>query len=204
MTCRKLFKAPLTFRPIGMIFGTSNYAAVVSNKDDDGWHRRARIWQTTQTFKPKPTKLTEHKADDTLKPRILAGEFNPQLVWLVRGLWSSLAIEVNPGTTLLPIPKSMQEIEDLSNTGGSQDKLREWIKNHCKPVKRKDATDNKVFKKAAASFLGITEPAIGPILTAIGIDTKGTVNSKGDRVAYGQHPDWQEEGVPGLLLKATA
>ena len=203
MTCRKLFKAPFSFRPIGMIFGTSNYAAVVANKDDDGYHRRARLWQTTQTFKAKPTKLTEHKADDTLKARILAGDFNSQLVWLVRGLWPSLATDVNPGTTLLPIPKFMKELEDLSNTGGSQDKLREWIHTRCKPVERKHATDNKVFKKAAASFLGVTEPEIGPILTAIGIDTKGTVNSNGDRIAYGQHQDWKKDSIPGLLLNSA-
>ena len=63
-----------------MIAATSNYAVSVTNKDDDGFHRRARIWQTTQTFRAKPQKLTEHKADDTLKARILKGEFNAQLV----------------------------------------------------------------------------------------------------------------------------
>ena len=39
MTCRKLFKGPVYFRPIGMIAATSNYAVVsVMNKDDDGFH----------------------------------------------------------------------------------------------------------------------------------------------------------------------
>ena len=74
MTCRKLYKGPVTFRSIGMIAATSNYAVSVTNKDDDGFHRRARIWQTTQTFRAKPRKLTEHRADDTLKARILGGE----------------------------------------------------------------------------------------------------------------------------------
>ena len=60
MTCRKLFKGPVTFRPIGMIAATSNYAVSVTNKDDDGFNRRARIWQTTQTFRARPQKLTEH------------------------------------------------------------------------------------------------------------------------------------------------
>ena len=85
MTCRKLYKGPVSFRPIGLIVASSNYAPIIANKDDDGFHRRARIWQTTQTFRAHPTKLTEHKADDTLKGRILQGVFNPQLVWLLRG-----------------------------------------------------------------------------------------------------------------------
>ena len=38
---------------------------------------------TTQTFRAKPQQLTEHKADDALKARILKGESNSQLVGLL-------------------------------------------------------------------------------------------------------------------------
>ena len=204
MTCRKLYKGPVSFRPIGMIAATSNHAVWVMNKDDDGFHRRARIWQTTQTFRAKPEKLTEHKADDTLKARILDGEFNSQLVWLLRGLWETLEPAVNPGTTLLPIPVFMRELEALSAAGGSKDALVAWIAASCKPVDRKKATKITDFKKAAAAQLSVCEMQIGPILTAAGISPQGVTNSEGVRVAVGAHPEWTQAGpAPGLRLACT-
>ena len=203
MTCRKLFKGPVTFRPIGMIAATSNYAVSVTNKDDDGFHRRARIWQTTQTFRAKPQKLTEHKADDTLKARILKGEFNSQLVWLLRGLWASLESDVNPGTTLLPIPEFMKELEALSARGGSQDELVSWIADSCEAVERKNATKIQDFKKAAADRLNVSMMQIGPILTAAGINPQGIPNVNRDRVAVGMHPQWTREGTPGLRVRVV-
>jgi len=201
MTCRKLYKGPVSFRPIGMISATSNYAVSVVNKDDDGFHRRARIWQTTQTFRAKPRKLTEHKADDTLKARILKGDFNPQLVWLLRGLWASLESDVNPGTTLLPIPTFMQELEALSAAGGSQDRLLAWIAESCEPVERKNATKMDDFRAAVATHLGVDRLQVGPILTAAGVNPQGVPNSNRERVAVGTHPRWTRDGVPGLRVR---
>jgi hypothetical protein len=201
MTCRKLYKGPVSFRPIGIIVASSNFAPIVANKDDDGFHRRSRIWQTTQTFRAKPQKLTEHKADDTLKGRILKGEFNSQLVWLLRGLWETLEPDVNPGTMLLPIPADMRELETLSAAGGSQETLLAWIGASCLPVDRKKASKMPNFKKAAADHLGVCLMQIGPILTAAGINPQGVPNSNRERVAVGAHPDWKGEGVPRLLLK---
>ena len=201
MTCRKLYKGPVTFRPIGMIAATSNYAVSVTNKDDDGFHRRARIWQTTQTFRAKPQKLTEHKADDTLKARILKGEFNAQLLWLLRGLWASLDSDINPGTTLLPIPELMKELEALSAGGGSQDALLLWIADCCEPVDRRQATKIQDFKKAAADRLSVCLMQIGPILTAAGINPQGVPNANRERVAVGAHPAWAREGTPGLRVR---
>ena len=40
MTCRKLYTGPVVSRPIGMIAAASNYAVPITNKDDDGFHRR--------------------------------------------------------------------------------------------------------------------------------------------------------------------
>lgn len=202
MTCRKLFTGPVTFRPIGMIAATSNYACSIVNKDDDGFHRRARIWQTTQTFRAKPQKLTEHKADDTLKGRILKGEFNAQLVWLLRGLWESLGTDVNPGTMLQPIPAFMQELEVLSAAGGSQEGLLKWVAQSCEPVERNRATKITDFKKAAASALCVSELDIGPILTAAGFNPRGATNANGVKVAVGTHPYWTQGGAaPGLRVK---
>ena len=166
----------LRLRSLG-VAATPNYAVSVTNKDDDGFHRRTRIWQTTQTFRAKPQKLTEHKADDTLKARILKGEFNSQLLWLLRGLWASLDSAVNPGTTLLPIPELMKELETLSAGGGSQDALLSWIAGCCEPVDRKNATKIQDFKKAAADRLGVCLMQIGPILTAAGINPQCVSNA---------------------------
>ena len=113
------------------------------------------------------------------------GEFNPQLVWLLRGLWETLGSEVNPGTMLQPIPASMRELETLSAAGGSQDALVAWIAASCKPVDRKDAMNIKDFKTAAADHLGICLMQVGPVLTAAGINPHGASNTNRECVAVG-------------------
>ena len=199
LTCMKLYHAPVTFRPTGMLVMTSNYAPTVSNKDDDGFHRRARIWQTTQTFVPKPRKLTEHKADDSLKGRIQRGDFNAQIVWLVRGLWASLSTDVNPGTELTPKPEMMLELEAMSADGGAKTALLKFVANNCTPVERKMATKWTDFKTKVAESLCLSPLQVGPVLTGAGI--QGQVSSQGARVAVGPHPDWDKTTVPGLRLK---
>ena len=99
--------------------------------------------------------------------------------------WETLEPAVNPGTTLLPIPVFMQELEALSAGGGSKDALVAWIAASCKPVNRKKATKITDFKKAAAAQLSVCEMQIGPILTAAGISPQGVTNSEGVRVAVG-------------------
>ena len=200
ITCRKLYKAPVSFRPTGFLVATSNYAMSVTNKDDDGFMRRARIWETTQTFKTKPTKLTEQKGDDTLKGKITSGYYNAQLLWLVRGLWATLAPDVNPGTVLQPAPKFMKELEDISSAGGSQIKVKNFIEKYCKHVERKDATKIAELKKVLAEFLCVEPNTIGPILTAIGVDSRGVCNTGHVRIAY--HPHKKEikcDGKDGVV-----
>ena len=184
ITCRKLYKAPVSFRPTGFLVATSNYAMAVTNKDDDGFLRRARVWETTQTFKAKPTKLTEQKGDDTLKSKITAGFYNRQLLWLVRGLWATLAADVNPGTNLQPVPKFMKELEAMYSAGGSRVQVEKFIEKYCEYVPRKDATNIAELKKVLAEFLCVDPNMLGPILTAIGINSQGVCNSEHVRVAY--------------------
>ena len=138
-----------------------------------------------------------------MKARILKGEFNSQLVWLLRGLWASLESDVNPGTTLLPIPEFMKELEALSARGGSQDELVSWIADSCEAVERKNATKIQDFKKAAADRLNVSMMQIGPILTAAGINPQGIPNVNRDRVAVGMHPQWTREGTPGLRVRVV-
>jgi len=171
ISARKLWKGPISFRPMGTIMLSSNYPPAVVNKDDDGFTRRSRVWQTTRTFATHPTTLTQHKADDTLKARILAGEFNSQLLWLVCGLVPSLSVEANPGTTIEPRPSFMKELEEAVVAGGSKAAFSSWLAEKCKPVPRKDATPIKEFRAAAMAALGLSELAIGPILTSAGMKT---------------------------------
>ena len=54
MACRKLYKGLVSFRPIGMIAATSNYAVSVTNKDDDGFHRRSASGRRPRPSAPSP------------------------------------------------------------------------------------------------------------------------------------------------------
>ena len=74
LAARKLYKAPISFRPIGVICATSNFPPQVKDKDDSGYVRRARIWQTTQTFATKPKLITEVRADPAIKQNPVAPE----------------------------------------------------------------------------------------------------------------------------------
>ena len=70
ISCRRLYREPRAFRPQGALAITSNFEPKVKVKDDEGWARRARVFQTEARFVARPTLLTEHRCDDTLKPRI--------------------------------------------------------------------------------------------------------------------------------------
>ena len=95
----------------------------------------------------------------------------------------------------------MRELEALSAAGGSQEALAAWIATCCKPVERKDATNIKEFRKAAADHLGACLMQIGPSLTAMGINPQGVPNTQRERVAVGPHPEWTRGSTPGLRVK---
>ena len=198
---RKLFKAPMSFRPIGVICATSNFPPQVTHKDDTGYVRRARIWQTTQTFSAKPKKLTEIQADPNIKQRIVKGEFNPQMLWLLRGLVPTLSAVVNPATELEPRPEYMREMEDECAEGSSSDKFVDFITNMTLPCAGKDATLISEFKTHAAKYLGVPKVAVGPVMTSNGYNSNGASNGK-DRVAVGFHPERGAAKGNGLKLKA--
>ena len=109
--------------------------------------------------------------------------------------------DINPGTTILPIPEFMKELEALSSSGGAQDVLLSWIAESCEPVERKNGTKIQDFKRAAADRLGVCMMQIGPILTAVGINPQGVPNANRDRVAVGVHPKWTRDGTPGLRVR---
>ena len=69
--------------------------------------------QTEARFVADPKLLTEHRCDDTLKARIAKGLFSPQLLFFVKGLYTSLGPKYNPGTEL--IPAASRYVESVQN-----------------------------------------------------------------------------------------
>ncbi|CAE7431504.1 unnamed protein product, partial [Symbiodinium sp. CCMP2456] len=112
LTGRGLYRNPRSFRPMGVFCATSNFPPKVKQIDDDGWARRAREWQTEARFVARPTKITEHKADDSLKKKINDGCFHAEMNFFALGFFNSLSEELNPGTELLPKPPQMVLLEE--------------------------------------------------------------------------------------------
>jgi len=204
ITARKLYKAPMSFRPVGVICATSNFPPQVTHKDDTGYIRRARIWQTCQTFAVNPSKLTEVRADPSIKQRIASGEFNAQLLWIEKGLARTLTTDINPATELEPRPQFMKDIEVECAEGGSGEQFEQFVRECTEPCDRKSATPIKEFKEAVAKALGVSRVQVGPLLTAKGYTANGAVmNSTGGRVIVGFHPARGpgSSGYDGLKLK---
>ena len=201
ITARKLYKAPVSFRPIGVICATGNFPPCVTHKDDTGYIRRARVWQTSQTFSVKPKTLTEVLADPTVKQKIMKGTFNSQLLCLVLGLAPTLSPELNPETELEPRPVFMKEMEEECAEDNSHAKLKAFIVTHTLPCERKDATPMKEFKKQVAQELGMGKMQAGVVMAACGYDIHGKNNVNSDRVAVGFHPARGDSKGDGLKLK---
>jgi hypothetical protein len=203
MTARKLYKAPTSFRPIGVICATSNFPPQVKHKDDTGYIRRARVWQTSQTFCVHPTLLTQRRADPNIKHQIATGAFSAELLWLVRGLARTLLASVNPATELEPRPAFMVEVEQECLEGSSKEKFTEFILQRTEPCDRKSATKIKLFKEAASEYLGEPKLTVSTLMTACGYASTGMPNGT-DRVAVGYHPNRSGVKGDGLRLKAAA
>ena len=200
MTARKLYKGPTSFRPIGVICATSNFPPQVKHKDDTGYIRRARVWQTSQTFCTQPRLLTQKRADPTIKQQIAAGAFNAELLWLVRGLALTLTASVNPATELEPRPVFMREVEEECLEGSSKEQFLEFISEHTEPCDRKSATKVKIFKQAVSDFLNVPKPTVATIMTDCGYAPAGVSNGA-DKVVVGHHPARSGRG-DGLRLKS--
>ena len=201
MTARKLYKAPMSFRPIGVICATSNFPPQVAHKDDTGYIRRARVWQTSQTFCAQPTLLTQVRADPAIKECISQGGFNSQMLWIIRGLAQTLAPSVNPATELEPRPVFMREMEEECVEGGAKDKLAEFIRDRTVPCERKAATPIGEFKQTIAEFVGVPKSMVATVMTESGYDSKGIPNGVA-RVAVGHHPARVGKG-DGLQLRRS-
>jgi hypothetical protein len=88
--------------------------------------------------------------------------------------------------------------------GSSNDRLKEFLSLCCPVDSRNDGCPMKLFKATLARYLGIKKSALGPVLTAAGIDKDGTPNSHNVRVVLVK---WHEHSelhppVPIVLPEA--
>ena len=144
--------------------------------------------------------MTEIKADPLIKQRIAQGEFNAELVWLVKCLARTLSPEANPTTELEPRPQFMKDMEAECAEGGAAERFGEFVETKTTPCDRKSATPVTAFKAALADFLGISKAQAGSVMTAKGYATKGVSNGV-VRVAVGFHPERGLAKGDGLQLK---
>ena len=115
--------------------------------------------QTEARFVADPKLLTEHRCDDTLKARIAKGLFSPQLLFFVKGLYTSLGPKYNPGTELIPKPVEMRELEiEMTAPPGDDNKpsVNSFLAAKCeRAATQSHATPFNDFLKALKLFLGL-------------------------------------------------
>jgi hypothetical protein len=206
ITARRLYRAPTLFEPMGWLVASSNYPPVVRQREDDGFIRRNRVLTTKKKFSAKPADLRTAQADPKLKPRIKAGEFNGQLLYLAKMLLPTIDTEVCGGTNIEPIPDSVKEFLDLAEkeaveaAAASMDPLV-WLKERTEPVMpRTEGSPADDIRKALTHLTGKSEAAMIPMMTRMGL--KSAVNGAGVRVLTYAHPDWVQSGpLPALRIK---
>ena len=137
--------------------------------EDEGWTRRARIFQTAARFVPKPTLLTENACDDTLKPRINKGAFNPHMLYFIETLYPSLDSTVNPGTELAPKPPEMKLLEqEMQETDEGKPTVAQFLEQKCERVSAfVQGTAWGEFKAALGEHLGLGKRDSSEVRTAL-------------------------------------
>ncbi|CAJ1414497.1 unnamed protein product [Effrenium voratum] len=178
ITGRRCHGHTRSFVPQGILCMTSNFPPRVKTHEDEGWSRRARILQTEARFVADPKLLTEHRCDDTLKARIAKGLFSPQLLFFVKGLYTSLGPKYNPGTELIPKPVEMRELEiEMTAPPGDDNKpsVNSFLAAKCeRAATQSHATPFNDFLKALKLFLGLQGDSEGrAALHRAGIRSKG-------------------------------
>ena len=168
LTGRGLYRNPRSFRPMGVFCATSNFPPKVKQIDDDGWARRAREWQTEARFVAHPSKLTEHKADDSLKSKINSGYFHAEMNFFALGLHNSLSEELNPGTELLPKPPQMVLLEEQNRE--SMKTVEKFLSEHCeRAAQYNHGSPWTVFLDALKAYLDCDRKVARTRLTSAGI-----------------------------------
>ncbi|CAE7251057.1 unnamed protein product, partial [Symbiodinium sp. CCMP2456] len=168
LTGRGLYRNPRSFRPMGVFCATSNFPPKVKQIDDDGWARRAREWQTEARFVARPTKITEHKADDSLKKKINDGCFHAEMNFFAFGLFNSLSEELNPGTELMPKPPQMVLLEEQNRENAKT--VDKFLLEHCERVAQyNQGCPWSAFVDALKAYLDCDRKVARTRLTSAGI-----------------------------------
>ncbi|CAE7735384.1 unnamed protein product [Symbiodinium sp. CCMP2592] len=168
LTGRGLYRNPRSFRSMGVFCATSNFPPKVKQIDDDGWARRAREWQTEARFVAHPTKLTEHKADDSLKRKINSGCFHAEMNFFAFGFYNSLSEELNPGTELLPKPPQMVFLEEQNRENLRT--VEKFLSEHCeRAAQYNHGTAWTAFLDAVKAYLDCDRKVARTRLTSAGI-----------------------------------
>jgi hypothetical protein len=204
ITTRKLWRAPESFRPIGGLFGTSNFSLCTLHPEDDGFERRARVLETRVKFVPAPVLLTERRADDTLKSRIDGGSFDSQLFAFAALLYETLSPEVSPGTELEPRPGHMCEAEKEIFCRGpvAECPLLPWLLS-CTPASRNEGIDAVTLRAAVMKDLKLDAASLKVAAQKAGLDLRGKVNANARRVVLRKHPNGGL-GLDALQLPASS
>ncbi|CAE7284306.1 unnamed protein product, partial [Symbiodinium sp. CCMP2456] len=165
---RALNRGPRSWRPQGLLFCTSNHAPRVQNSEDDGWTRRARVWETQHRFVANPTGPAERKGDDGLKARIQSGAFNAELLYFAMGLYGSLKERFNPGTMLIPMPAEMRDVQAELAKGGAQRCATDFIESCCDVVEvYQEGTPWGAIKDMCREFLGYGQSEMSKVNMAL-------------------------------------
>ncbi|CAE7261606.1 unnamed protein product, partial [Symbiodinium sp. CCMP2456] len=168
LTGRGLYRNPRSFRPMGVFCATSNFPPKVKQIDDDGWARRAREWQTEARFVARPSKITEHKADDSLKKKINDGYFHAEMNFFALGLFNSLSEELNPGTELLPKPPQMVLLEEQNRENVKT--VDKFLAEYCERVSQLNhGSPWSAFVEALKGYLDCDRKVARTRLTSAGI-----------------------------------
>ncbi|CAJ1338400.1 unnamed protein product, partial [Effrenium voratum] len=154
ITGRRCHGHARSFVPQGILCMTSNFPPRVKTHEDEGW------------------------CDDTLKARIAKGLFSPQLLFFVKGLYTSLGPKYNPGTELIPKPVEMRELEiEMTAPPGDDNKpsVNSFLAAKCeRAATQSHATPFNDFLKALKLFLGLQGDSEGrAALHRAGIRSKG-------------------------------
>ena len=183
-----------TFRPTGLLWFTSNFAPEFK---DGGFPRRLQVWELPKTF-TSDTSLH----DDTLRERVNAGEFTGQLIYFGIEMFKTLDKRLNPGLTLRPPPPSMEdlieEINDQQFRGVGS--LEEFVKERCVVVHRRDATNVKTWRRAAADYLGVQYAAVGPLMAPCHLKSEARGYEPGGRIVTYTEREVQDPDTCALRL----
>ena len=192
ISARKLFRTNFSFRPMLLLVATSNHPPTLRSldEDDDGFHRRARIYQTTGKFVKQPKRETEKKADLSLAPAITSGSLNPQTFYLLNVFYHTLGLAYAPEITITPVPDAVKELEDELSKNSTFEQLEKHISINFKAVSREAAMSIQEFRNHMCTFFGMKLLELRPLLVRLGINPTGTPNASKQRVVtWSSHKD---------------